>query len=89
MAVVRQTFAVRYHAGFGGKAIEFPLPDEAGRAKLTKLYVCGLEMSENLLELIVSRTKGVSAAFIKELMRHCAQFQLEFSQGHIPLPYRP
>jgi hypothetical protein len=33
--------------------------------------------------LIVSRTKGVSAAFIKELMRRCAQFQIELSQGTV------
>jgi hypothetical protein len=50
---------------------------------LTKLYARRLEISEDLLALIVSRTKGVSAAFIKELMRRCAQFQLEFSSGNI------
>src|SRR5262249_27702802 len=33
--------------------------------------------------LVASRTKGVSAAFIKELMRRCAQFQIEFSSGKI------
>ena len=65
------------------QAIEFPLPDEEGRAKLTRLYARGLEISEELLQRIVSRTKGVSAAFIKELMRRCAQFQIEFSQGSI------
>ena len=65
------------------QAIEFPLPDEEGRAKLTKLYARGLEVSENLMERIVSRTKGVSAAFIKELMRRCAQFQIELSRGNI------
>jgi ATP-dependent 26S proteasome regulatory subunit len=63
------------------QAIEFPLPDEEGRTKLTKLYARGLEISEDLIPRIVSRTKGVSAAFIKELMRRCAQFQLEFSGG--------
>ena len=35
------------------------------------------------MELIVSRTKGVSAAFIKELMRRCAQFQFELSKGTV------
>ena len=35
------------------------------------------------MERIVSRTKGVSAAFIKELMRRCAQFQIEFSRGSV------
>jgi hypothetical protein len=59
------------------------LPDEEGRAKLTKLYARGLDIPEELMQLIVSRTKGVSAAFIKELMRRCAQFQIEFSRGNI------
>src|SRR5262249_59135546 len=51
------------------QGIEFPLPDEEGRAKLTQLYARGLEIPDELRERIVSRTKGVSAAFIKELMR--------------------
>jgi hypothetical protein len=65
------------------QAIEFPLPDEEGRAKLTKLYARGLQISEEVLQTVVSRTKGVSAAFIKELMRRCAQFQIESSHGNI------
>jgi len=64
------------------QAIEFPLPDEDGRRKLTKLYARGLEIPEDLVVLIVNRTKGVSGAFIKELMRRCAQFQIEFSAGN-------
>jgi ATP-dependent 26S proteasome regulatory subunit len=59
------------------QAIEFPLPDEQGRSKLVKLYSRGLELPEELLELIVRRTKGTSPAFIKELMRRAAQFQFE------------
>src|SRR5215469_11828478 len=65
------------------QAIEFPLPDEEGRTKLTKLYAKGLEISDGVLETVVSRTKGVSAAFIKELMRRCAQFQIESSRGNV------
>jgi ATP-dependent 26S proteasome regulatory subunit len=65
------------------QAIEFPLPDEDGRAKLTKLYARDLQISDELLDLIVRRTKGVSAAFIKELMRRCAQFQIESSGGKL------
>jgi hypothetical protein len=63
------------------QAIEFPLPDEDGRARLTKLYARGLDVSGEMTALIVARTKGVSAAFIKELMRRCAQFQIEFAEG--------
>jgi ATP-dependent 26S proteasome regulatory subunit len=63
------------------QAIEFPLPDEDGRTKLVKLYAHDLQVPDDLLGLIVRRTKGVSAAFIKELMRRCAQFQIESSDG--------
>jgi hypothetical protein len=63
------------------QAIEFPLPDEAGRRKLVQLYCGGLKIPEALLDLLVRRTKGVSPAFIKELMRRSAQFQIEFGTG--------
>lgn len=65
------------------QAIEFPLPDEEGRAKLTKLYARGLEISFGVLDTVVRRTKGVSGAFIKELMRRCAQFQIESSRDNV------
>jgi hypothetical protein len=59
------------------QAIEFPLPDEIGRRKLVALYSRGLTVPDALLNEVVRRTHGVSAAFIKELMRRCAQFQME------------
>jgi hypothetical protein len=59
------------------QAIEFPLPDEAGRAKLARLYGRSLELNEAVVEAIVSKTKGASAAFIKELMRRSAQVLLQ------------
>jgi len=65
------------------QAIEFPLPDEDGRTKLVKLYSRGLEVPEQLMDLIVRRTKGASPAFIKELMRRSAQFQTELGPGSI------
>jgi ATP-dependent 26S proteasome regulatory subunit len=65
------------------QAIEFPLPDEEGRTKLTKLYARDLQVPVDLLDLIVRRTKGVSAAFVKELMRRCAQFQIESGAGKL------
>ncbi|MBV8829759.1 MAG: 26S protease regulatory subunit [Acidobacteriaceae bacterium] len=68
------------------QAIEFPLPDAESRAKLTRLYSRGLEISQDLIDQIVSRTKGVSAAFIKELMRRCAQFQFEISRDDALAP---
>jgi AAA+ superfamily predicted ATPase len=55
------------------QAIEVPLPDEVGRAKLARLYAGGLKLSDAIIGEAVARTKGVSAAFIKELMRRTAQ----------------
>jgi len=59
------------------EAIEFALPDEEGRRKLIHLYGGGLELTPNLLEHLVQKTKGGSGAFIKELMRRSAQFLVE------------
>jgi hypothetical protein len=59
------------------QAIEFPLPDEAGRRKLIHLYSGGLELGEELLSFLVQKSKGGSGAFIKELMRRSAQFFFE------------
>ena len=67
------------------QAIEFPLPDEDGRRKLVSLYSRGLEISPPVMDLVVRRTKGASAAFIKELMRRSAQFQIEGGEGTILL----
>ena len=59
------------------QAIEFPLPDENGRRQLVALYACGLPLAPDVSEVIVRKTKGASAAFIKELMRRAAQFHLQ------------
>jgi hypothetical protein len=58
------------------QAIFFPLPDAAGREKLTRLYAAGLALDAALVERVVARTEGVSAAFIKELMRRTAQYMI-------------
>lgn len=59
------------------QAIEFPLPDEAGREKLVRLYAQGVILSDDCVRETVRRTEGVSAAFIKELMRRTVQFHIE------------
>ncbi len=63
------------------QAIEFPLPDEDGRRKLVLLYARGLKVSNDLVQVIVSKTNKASAAFIKELMRRCAQYCLQEGKG--------
>jgi ATP-dependent Clp protease adapter protein ClpS len=55
------------------QAIEVPLPDEAGRGKLVQLYGKGLTLDPEVARDAVQRTEGVSAAFIKEMMRRTAQ----------------
>jgi ATP-dependent 26S proteasome regulatory subunit len=59
------------------QAIEFPLPDDDGRRKLIHLYARGLPVNEKVTANLVKRTTGVSAAFIKELMRRSAQYYLQ------------
>lgn len=68
------------------QAIEFPLPDDEGREKLVKLYSQGVDVPQEVVGAVVGRTEGVSAAFIKELMRRSVQFHLERSEsGRIEL----
>lgn len=72
--------AISSRPGRIDQAIEFPLPDAAGRRQLVQLYACGLELPGSVVEEIVHRTENASGAFIKELMRRSAQFTLE--DGH-------
>ena len=55
------------------QAIEVPLPDEGCRGKLLRLYGRNMKLSPALVAQAAKRTDGVSAAFIKELMRRTAQ----------------
>ncbi|MFF4595518.1 AAA family ATPase [Amycolatopsis sp. NPDC001319] len=49
-------------------AVEIPLPDAAGRAALLELYSRGLKVTADLAP-IVDATEGVTASFVKELLR--------------------
>lgn len=59
------------------QAIEFPLPDADGRRKLVALYAPKGLLEDDLINDVVRRTDGVSAAFIKEFMRRATQFSIE------------
>jgi hypothetical protein len=50
-------------------AVEIELPDAAGRRRLFDLYGRGLDLRLEDPEGVVTRTEGVSPAFIKELLR--------------------
>ena len=56
------------------QAIEVPVPDAACRSRLFDLYGRGLSLELGDRDRLVSRTQGVSAAFIRELMRRAALF---------------
>jgi ATP-dependent Clp protease adapter protein ClpS len=69
--------ALAQRPGRVDQAVEFPLPDQPNRLKLIALYKGNLNLDAGLAESIARRTDGVSAAFIKELMRRLAQAVIE------------
>jgi hypothetical protein len=54
------------------QAVEIPLPDADGRLRLIELYRGRLELADIDLDPVVARTEGVTASFIKELLRRAA-----------------
>jgi ATP-dependent Clp protease adapter protein ClpS len=63
------------------QAIEVPVPNDIGRRKLAQLYGKGLPLGDAIVTETAERTKGVSAAFIKELMRRVAQASIARDGG--------
>jgi ATP-dependent 26S proteasome regulatory subunit len=61
------------------QAIEVPAPDASCRRRLFDLYGAGMPLPGESVERFVKRTDGVSAAFIKELMRRAALFAADES----------
>ena len=59
------------------QATEIPLPDAACRRRLISLYGEGLDLRLDDPQAIVARTEGVSASFIKELLRRATLFAAE------------
>lgn len=53
-------------------AIEIPLPDDGCRRRLFELYTRGVVFEVDDLDHYVERTRNVSAAFIRELVRKAA-----------------
>jgi hypothetical protein len=54
------------------QAVLVPLPDADCRRRLFELYGRGLSLQLDDLDAAIARTEGVSAAFIKELLRRAA-----------------
>lgn len=65
-------------------AVELPLPDGRARARLLALYRGGLDLDLVDPERIVERTEGVTASFLKELLRRAALHAAEELPGDAP-----
>jgi hypothetical protein len=62
-------------------AAELPVPDAAARLRLLRLYQGGLNLELSDPESVISRTEGVTASFIKELLRRGALVAAEEDDG--------
>jgi hypothetical protein len=54
------------------QAVELELPDAQARRRLFDLYRGGLDVDESNLDQVLGRTEGVTASFLKELLRRAA-----------------
>lgn len=71
------------------EAIEVPLPDADCRSRLLDLYARGLTLELSDRVELVERLEGVSAAFVKELLRKAALFAAESSsEDHLTVTDR-
>ena len=59
------------------QAVEIRLPDEACRRRLLELYLRGVPTDSAGLDEIVTRTAGVTASFVKELVRRAVLRRVE------------
>lgn len=65
------------------QALALPLPDEDCRRRLFGLYSDGLELRAERLDEFIHKMDGVSAAFIRELLRKAAVFAAVESDGDL------
>ena len=59
------------------QAVELRLPDADERSQLFALYRGGLEVDTSRLASVLERTEGVTASFLKELLRRAALLSAE------------
>ncbi|MBI2569678.1 MAG: 26S protease regulatory subunit [Candidatus Schekmanbacteria bacterium] len=64
-------------------AVEIPLPDAECRRRLFDLYGKGMAIDQPAATAMIDRTEGVSAAFIRELLRKAALFAAAGSDGEL------
>jgi hypothetical protein len=54
------------------QAVHIDLPDREARVRLVRLYCRGLALDTSRLDDVLDRTEGVTASFLKELLRRSA-----------------
>jgi ATPase family associated with various cellular activities (AAA) len=54
------------------QAVHIDLPDRESRERLVDLYRAGLDLDTSRLDSVLDRTDGVTASFLKELLRRAA-----------------
>ena len=70
-------------------AAELPVPDADARARLVRLYQGNLVLDLSDMDSVIERTEGVTASFIKELLRRAAlQSAEEDTSGPDSAPLR-
>ncbi|NUP52526.1 MAG: AAA family ATPase [Catenulispora sp.] len=62
-------------------AVEVPLPDADGRRRLLELYRGGLDLDLSGSEALIERMAGVTASFVKELIRRAALIAMTEQEG--------
>jgi len=78
--------ALATRSGRVDAAIEIPLPDDDCRERLFKQYGQALNVQDGALAEAVRRSKGASAAYVKEIVRRLAQRSI--MRGVAPLVSR-
>ncbi|RYV49525.1 AAA family ATPase [Pengzhenrongella frigida] len=63
------------------QAIELGLPDLTARRALLELYRSSLDLDVDYLDRVAERTAGVTASFLKELLRRAAVLAAEADRG--------
>jgi hypothetical protein len=63
------------------QAVALQLPDRDARRRLLRLYRGDLRLDESRIDTILERTEGVTASFLKELLRRSAVLSAEVAAG--------
>jgi ATP-dependent 26S proteasome regulatory subunit len=59
------------------QAVELQLPDSDARRRLIRLYQGDMHVEDSRLDSVLERTDGVTASFLKELLRRAAVLAVE------------